>query len=334
MTAHLLILLLSSSVIQPSNQEKGVLVKTSQPQQKTIHLKGLYPAEILPLRQATIASEWSGPVLELLANEFDTVEQGQVLVRIDTEMLLLNIEEARANFEFAEKQWVRFQGLHKKNAITEQALIEVERNFKVRKITLERLEIQLRKATIRAPWSGTLLKKHVEIGDYVVPGQPLFELVDNAKLRIRGTVSGRDTASIGTGLKANLVFQNSAEVIQTQIARISPLLDSGTRSLELEALISSPPHSIRPGMVAQLEIDRKTIENTLLVPLSAILEFENGKGVYLAKDGIAVQTEVKIDGIIGKYQIIQSGLTPTDLVIIEGQTQVSDGSPIIIDEKK
>ena len=328
MLKNLSIVILSTSLILVNAQDTGVLVRTHTAQQRSIQIKGIYAAEILPFRKATVAAEWNGPIIEILAQEYDAVIKGQVLAQMDTEILAKEIEESEAQLIYSEKQWNRYQGLHEKKAIADSALILAERDYKIADATLQRLRIQFQKATIRAPWDGVIQKKQVEVGDYMVPGQPAFGLVDKTQYRVRALVSGKDTLTMETGKTARLVLQNSNEIISTHISKIAPILDSTTRSLEVEAIINPKKDWIRPGMVAQLEIDRETIEAALCIPLSAVLEFEDGKGVYIAKDGHAVQRRIVPSEIIDEMLVVREGLLPGDQVIVEGQTQVSNGSKI------
>jgi len=325
MITSFLFLILNTGILA----ESGVLVRTSPPKQETIVQAGTYPAEILPYRRATLAAEWVGPITSIQVEAFEKVEAGQILAQLDTALLKLQIEEAKANQVFAEKQLIRFRGLHAKQAVTEQAFIEVERNFTIANSTLERFQIQLEKATVRAPWSGFVQKRWVDVGDYVVQGQALFDLVDHSQYRVRASVSGKDALNLELGKKATLFFQNQDDTIDSTIERLAPELVPSSRSLIVEAVIEKGKVPVKPGMVAYLKIQHHTITNALLVPLSAILQFENGKGVYVVVDGKAERRFIKTGDIYNEDQVVLEGLGPEDLVIIEGQTRVSNGSKVL-----
>ncbi|PIE01819.1 MAG: hypothetical protein CSA81_09925 [Acidobacteria bacterium] len=317
-----------------AQSDRGVLVRATKPELRTLHLKASYPLEILPYRVATLAAEWNGPIVAIDVEEFERVKKGQALSRIDTRILEYQIQEAEANYQYAEKQLKRYQGLHERKAVTEQALLEVELNHQVAEVTLNRLKLQHRKATTKAPWSGIISKKTIELGDFVTPGQPLYVLLDDTQFRGRASVSGKDASLIKKGLPARVSFQNIQTEIEVVISKVAPAIDPETRNLEVEVVFDGNSELIRPGMVAELEIEQKTMENAMCIPLSSILEFEDGKGVYLAANGKAIKRMITPGEVNGDKMIVLSGLSPDDHVIVEGQNQISNGTQITMTEEE
>lgn len=310
------------------SEERETLVRAQQPQQKDAALFASYPAEILPFREAVIAAEIAGPLVDVPVDVFQDVAEGALLAQVDTDLLALQVQQAQAQFDLAERQLSRAEGLIEKKAITENAYLERSTRFAVAKADLELLQTELEKASVRAPWSGSIAEKQVEVGDYVVPGQPLFALVDDHKLRVRATVPAQDAPLMHAGLAATVHFQHVTVEIKGSLGRISPVLDAQTRTLDVEMILDREHGDVRPGMVAELHVRKETLHDVLCIPLQAVVEFETEKGVYVIEQGVAKKRIVTLGPVMDQEVVISSGLSVTDQVIVEGQQWVAEGQKV------
>jgi len=168
----------------------------------------------------------------------------------------------------------------------------------------------------------------VESGDYVVPGQPLVVLVDPDRVRIRATVPAQDAHLMHEGLSATVRFQHVELQLKGILARISPVLDFETRTIDVEMVVENGKAGVRPGMVAQLHVQKDTLSQVLTIPLQAVVEFEHEKGVYVIKKGEARKRIVVLGPVMGQEVVIRKGLSAQDEVIFEGQQWVADGQKV------
>ena len=194
---------------------------------------------------------------------------------------------------------------------------------------LDSAELQLEKSRLQAPWAGRVAAARVEVGDYVVPGQAMVELVDVDPLKVRAPVPATDVPYVEVGEPVTIrVSGLPGEEIQGRVVRLAAELDPGARTLDLEAEIPNPDGRLRPGMLARIRIPRQRLEGALLIPLDAPIDLEDRKVVYVMAGGVAERRTVRLGATIGERIVVEDGLRPGDRVIVQGQGRVAPGAPV------
>lgn len=308
--------------------ESEVLVSVQKPILRDILLTTICPAELQPLRSAVLSAEWSGPVTSMPVEAFDQVEKGELLCELDTSMLDLQIREAEARYTQAKAEWKRAQGLIEKKAITQIQFLERETQYLVAEAGLELLRVQREKAQVRAPWPGSISEKHIEVGDYVVPGQPVVSLVDTGSVRVRAVVPSSYAPMMRPGLKAVLKIQNTLKSFPGTLDRVAPELEPDSRTLQVEMVLPDGEAGMKPGAVANVEITVGDLKQAMCIPMVAVLEFENTRGVYVFDQGVAKRKIVELGSVDGDMVVVTSGLELDDQVIIQGQQWLSQGQKV------
>lgn len=306
-----------------------------------IAIRKTYPAELLPFRTATLAAEWSGPITAIHVDEFDPIQEGAEAALVDRSLLALQREEVQARLDFAESQYKRYQELRAQEAVTEQVFLQAKMDLFATRAQASQLSVQYEKCSIRAPWSGVVQKKWVEQGDFVSPGQPILTLVDLSQLRIHATIPAADRQEIKEGQMAQLRITGHTSPYATLISRLAPLVNPTSRTFEVECLLTPPHASVVPGLVAQLEIVAAELSDQMSIPLSALVEFEEGPGVFLFEpnqgqqpgDGRVQRQLITIGPIVGTKAIVTGGLKGSESIVVEGQSWVSDGLFVKINEE-
>jgi len=196
---------------------------------------------------------------------------------------------------------------------------------------LERARIDLANATITAPITGVVSKRHVDEGEFITLGAPLFTVVAMDTVKVLVDVVERDIPSIEVGAAAWLrVDAYPGEVFTGQVAKISPVVDPDTRTAEVEIRVANPGYKLKPGMYARVEILIERRKNALLVPKEALLPGQDSPTIYIHKDGLAhlrnIEVGVEERGLVE----VLSNLEPGEEVVIAGQTKLRDSAPVRI----
>lgn len=287
------------------------------------------PADVQPNRRAVLAAEVPGVVERVEVQDGQRVKAGDLLVAIDTRTLRQALAEAEAVHRQAVADYERAEQLAERRSITRQQLVDATTARDVAAARLENARLQLARSEVKAPWAGTVAVRRVEVGDYAVPGQPLVELVDTARLKIRAFAPAADVPFLKVGAPARVVLEGiEGEQAEGTVARLGAELDPGARTLALEVEVANPGGRWRPGMLARIELPRRVLEGAMLVPLSAVVDFESEKVLYVVEDGRARRQAVELGPVIGVEVVVNRGLAPGAVVVIEGQQQVSDGQPV------
>ncbi len=313
----------------PTPPEKVVPVATVLTAGREVVEKIHLPADLRPYRRALLAAEVAGTVEKIRVEEGDRVAAERVLAEIDTRTLRQRRLEAEAVHRHREALFLRAEKLLAKKSITEQQYLDAVTERDVAAAQLENALLMLEKSRVRAPWPGTVAVRRVEVGDYVVPGQPMVEILDARRLKVRAPAPASDVPFLRLGLSATVrldVFPG--EVFSGEVRHLAAELDPSARTLDVEVEIANPDGRLRPGMYARLEIPRRTLEAAILIPLAAVVELENERVVYVVEDARAVRRPVELGAVLGDEVVVAGGLEAGERLIVEGQGQVSPGQRV------
>ncbi len=293
------------------------------------------PAETRPLRQATVAAEVPGTVQALAVREGQRVAAGQTLADIDGESLTQRVDEAQAIAGQRRAQLDRADKLLARQSITQEQYLDAKAAHQVAAARLASLNLDLSKARVQAPWAGTVARRHVEVGDYVQPGQPLVEMMDLRRLKVVAPAPSREVPLLKLGGAVEVTFESlPGEVFTGRIDHLAVALDSTARTLDVEVEVDNRDGRLRPGMLGKLRIPLRTWQDVVLLPLDALVEMGDGQVVYLfvdgdeAKRGRAQRRKVRQGPILGDQVVILEGLQAGEQVIVSGQHQVTHSQTV------
>lgn len=287
-----------------------------------------WPADLLPERRATLAAEVGGSVESVTVQLGEIVRAGRQLAAIDERSLAQNVAEAEAWLRQAEQQHERASNLFARKAVTRAHLLDAETNRDVARSRLATARLELRKSHVEAPWAGSVAARHVEVGDFVSPGTPLFDLVDVARLKVRAPARAADVPYLAIGREVEVTVDAlPGERFAARIERMGAELDPDTRTLEVEAEIDNRDGRLKPGMLARITVTRRELPAALVVPGSAVIDLGASKAVWLVEDGRATRREVTLGPVIGEEVVIE-GVPAGSRVIVEGRHLVGEGQKV------
>jgi membrane fusion protein (multidrug efflux system) len=312
-----------------SSAERVATVRTQSVESEEVSDLVVLSADLLPLRRATLAAEVAGVVDEVHVELGDAVPAGRVLARIDTRALHQQLAEAEAICRNAIDRAERAEKLFEKRSITERQRLDAIAERDVAQARLASAELVLSKSALRAPWAGRVAAKRVEVGDYAIPGQQLFELVAVERLKVSASAPAADVPFLEVGRSVTVTVDFlPGRSFSGRVMRLGAELDPDSRTLAVEAEIDNADGSLRPGMFGRMQIPRRVLPDALLVPLSAVVEFEAGKSIYVVEAGRAVRREVDLGPVLGERVVVQRGLGAGERVVVSGQRQVADGQRV------
>ncbi len=300
--------------------------------------------QLVAKEHAEIASEVEGVVTELPVDEGDFVEADQILLEIDPEKRGLSVKNARAQLADAQaalaeakREYDRVLVLHEKGIASDATrdqratvLARAGSQVESARAAYGVAERALRDASVRAPFSGWVARRDVSRGEYVRPGEVLFELVALDPIEVEFSVAERDSARVHVGQQVRVaVAPYPNESFEGEVTVISPTVDPKTRTLRVKARIANPDGRLRPGLFARTDLGVATREGALLVPEQAVLQRADGEVVFVATEDDRARRVVVTTGLHrdGRVEIVE-GLSPADDVIVSGHAALVDGSPI------
>jgi len=215
-------------------------------------------------------------------------------------------------------QFQRAERLFEKRSITQQQMLDAVTNRDVAAVRLASARLQLSKSKVKVPWAGLIAERRVEVGDFVTAGQPVAELVDLSRLKVRAPVPANDVPLLKIG----------SPVEVTVIVRLAAEVDPRARTLEIEAVLDNRQGRIRPGMPARLELSRRTLTDAILVPLSAVVDLGDADGLFVVLEGRAHSRRVELGPVVGERVVIASGLAASETVVTSGARKLVEGQRV------
>ncbi len=190
------------------------------------------------------------------------------------------------------------------------------------------------KAEVKAPIKGTLIRYYVDIGDSVIPQEPMpqepvlnIAYMDIVKIIVN--VGEKDIAKLRKGEKVRVsVDAYPGESFLGRVVKVAPAVDPRSRKLKVELEIENKDHRLKPGMFADVEIIYNEHSDVLVVPRISVLEREGRTILFTVEDNRAKLIEVKTGiGDEEKIEIVE-GLTEGESVVIEGNYGLTDGAKV------
>lgn len=295
-----------------------------------IRLTGTVRAE----RDVQVSAEESGVVDEVLAEKGTWIESGAPIARLDDDVLAAQVAQARAQAELAEQTWDRRKRLWEEDRVgSEIAYLESRFGAEQASANLRSLEERLARTTIRAPFSGVLEDRMVEVGTMVSPGQPVARLVDRTPVKVSAGVPERYAADVHTGAQAVVTFDVlPGEVFRAPISYVGSTVDPQSRTFPIEVRMPNPQGVVKPEMVADVSVERRSLDEALVIPQDALVRVEDGYVVFVVEeeDGVTVarQRRVKLGPSQRDLAVVESGLQAGERLVVVGQKSVAGGDRV------
>jgi len=288
------------------------------------------PAVVEPNRIITVAAEVAGGIERIPPKEGCTVQAGDLLVQLNTDLIEPQVEIAKAQFNRDRIQYERMSALVKTDATSRSDLDDATTRLATSEAQLKEVQARLDRTRIVAPITGVLNDLPVEEGEYVQVGTPVAEVVETDPVKVVVQVPERDIPFFSVGQKTEVLadIKGPNESAAGTITFISELSDPQTRSTRLEITVPNKSGLLRSGQIVRARLTRRILENVIMIPLRAVIPMEDGKAAYVVESGLAQRRDVTLDVIKGDRVQVTKGLQPGDQLIISGHRFVAPGHKV------
>ena len=278
---------------------------------ETIDRKITVPGTVLPFEMVELYSEVSGRLEKILFKEGDKVKKGQALIIIDTDILEAQRNQIAVDLELAEKEKQRKKNLYENKAGSFEEFEQAEARVNALNAELHLYDVQIEKGTIRAPFSGQIGLRQVSEGAYITPSTNITTLVQNHRVKIEFSVAQRYAGLVQRNQTIKLNSLGDNIVHTAEIYAFEPTIEANTRMLKVRAEMDADKH-VFPGSFVQVDYNLGTIENSILIPSSAMTPVLNGQKIWIMENGKA------------KPVLVEPGIRTSDRVQIDGDINIGD----------
>lgn len=300
--------------------------------------------ELRAVEHAEVAAEVAGRVTELLADEGARVEAGTAVVAIDPERRALErdsaqarVAEAAAQERDAKRDFQRIRDLHARKVASDTQLDQAETAYKrassqrvAAEAELGMQQRALRDARVTAPFAGFIARRTVNRGEYVQPGDPLFELVALDPIEVEFQVPEVDSGRVAIGQTVDVELAPfPEEIFVASVIFVSPMIDKNNRTLRVKAQLPNPEGRFRPGLFARIDLGISERKGVAMIPEEAVLQRAEGQVVFRALpddrvERLVIETGTHRDGLVA----VTRGLAAGDKIVLRGAAWIADGERV------
>lgn len=278
--------------------------------------------------QTEIRSEVSGIVENINFKEGSKVAKGQVLFRVNDLEMRAQLTKVKTAQRLAAENERRAKLLLEKEAISQEEYDVAEADHQSAQAESRLIEAQLAKATVRAPFSGSIGLRYISQGTYVTPTTPIAKLVNTEQLKITFSIPEKYSSQIGINDTLSFTTSNSGERYKATIYAIEPEVDVDTRSLKMRALADNKEGKLIPGTFANVFLPLAKVNDALLVPTESLIPIQNGKKIFISENGQAKEVIVETGARTENSVRVTSGLKPGDTILTSGVMILKNGTPV------
>ena len=320
----------------PVHVESGPVTEIEAPM--SLRLTG----SLRGMREASLAANAVGRVIKTMAERGDEVKEGQILAQLDTSAAALSLAEARVQVdtsrtqdEINQTECQRYEQLKAKNAISPAEYDQATAKCKTAPLGLKAAEARQNIAsknvgdgTIRAPFSGVVSERFVEVGEYVQASSKVVAIAQNAELRLEFTVPEANIGNVKTGEDtAFMVAAFPDKTFHGKVRFISGAVRSTTRDLVVESLVDNSEKLLRPGMFADVLLGTGT-RKLPSVPASAVFERLDKKRVFVVSNGRLEERILQVGPTVGDRIAVESGVATGDAVVTANVSKLQNGARV------
>ena len=296
---------------------------------------------VTAVHQVTINPEVGGRVTKIFFEPGATVKAGDPLVQINDAPERGDLASYEAQARWAEITHQRSSQLAQRQFEARETVDQKQSQLEQARAMIVKTEAVIAQKLIRAPFSGQLGTRQIEVGQYLTPGARIVTLTDLSTLYVNFTLPSQMRPQISVGQRVNVTADAfPGRTFSAEISTIEPQISADTRTMAIQATMPNPDEALLPGMFVNAAVVLPPQPDMIVLPETAVDYTLYGDSVYVIReDGKdakgnpilkAVRTPIKTGVRWGNKVTILDGLKPGDRVVAAGQVKVQNGAQVAI----
>lgn len=292
----------------------------------------------------TVAADLPGIVERIDFESGRSVRKGDVLVKLDTRQEEAQLKAAVAQRELARMQLERIEGLRAKGVTSQAELDDARSAFTQADARVGEIEATIARKTIRAPFSGILGIRQVNLGQYLAGGAAIVSLQSLRPIYVDFSVPQQDVGKLGVGTEVSVTPDDApaGEPLPRMVGRVSAVdsvVDPSTRNVQVRATFDNPEGVLKPGMFVEATVALGTGSSVITLPTTSISYAPYGNSVFVVEEmegpdgspyrGVRQQF-VELGGSRGDQVAVLSGVEPGEEIVSSGVFKLRNGAGVFI----
>ncbi len=291
----------------------------------------------------TVSADLPGTVDRIAFDSGKPVREGDVLVELDIRQERAQLAAIEAQRDLASLNYQRMKGLLGDRVISQAEFDRAVAEQKQTDAQVGEIRATIARKTIRAPFSGVLGIRQVNLGQYLAAGDPIVPVQSLDPIYVNFGVPQQDAGRIRVGHAVRINARELAGAdFAGRVTAVDSTVDQSTRNVQVQATLANQGRKLRPGMFVQTELLLGSNRAVLALPASAVSYAPFGDSVYVVTDlkgengqsyRGARQQFVKLGGARGDQVAILTGVAPGDEVVTSGVFRLRNGAAVVVNNK-
>ena len=295
------------------------------------------------IQGVTVSADLPGIVDKIHFESGTAVRAGDVLVELDTRQERAQLAQAESDRDLARITYAREQQLVKEGVVPQAEYDNAFAQQKTTEAKVGEIQATIDRKTIRAPFSGILGIRQINLGQYLAAGQAIVPLQSLNPIYVNFGVPQQEASRVQVGRTLQVTSDDVPGVqFKGGVTAVDSVVDQTTRNIQVQATLSNPAGRLRPGMFVQVEVGVGSPREVISLPASAINYAPYGDSVFVVGDmkdpkgdtyrGVRQQF-VTVEGSRGDQVAVISGLNPGDEVVSSGGFKLRNGAAVVVNNK-
>lgn len=231
-----------------------------------------------------VTADLSGRITKILFDAGSEVEVGDLLVEQDISTEKAQLRAAKSAAALAKNNFSRVSQLYKRKVASKSEYDSSQNAYQSALAEVDNINAAIEKKSIRAPFKGRLGIRLINLGQSISAGEPLVSLQATDQMFVNFFLPQQNLPELSVGLTVRLKTDAVPDTVFTgKINAINPEIDSKTRSVEIQAILSNPENTLLPGMFANIEVVMPNTSNVLLIPITSVKYATYGDSVFVVE---------------------------------------------------
>ncbi len=293
--------------------------------------------DVVSVQGVTVTTEAPGKVVGISFESGSTVKAGDLLVELDSSAEKAQLASAEAAAQLARVNLQRSRELRANQTISQSDLDTVEAQAKQAEAQIANVQAAIAKKIIRAPFTGRLGLRTVNLGQFVANGEAIVSLQSVDPVYVDFSLPQQRLADLKEGLGVEVSSDtDSKKVFPGAVTAISSAVDAATRNIKVRATLANPDGALRSGMYVNTRVIQSTARNVIVIPATAVLYAPYGDSVFVTQkaengDGlVVVQKFVRLGETRGDFVEVTQGLAEGEDVVSNGAFKLRNGAAVTL----
>jgi membrane fusion protein, multidrug efflux system len=297
---------------------------------------------VAAIQGVTVSADLPGIVESIHFESGRRVQTGAVLVRLDTRQEKAQLTAAESQRALARINLERARDLRAKGVLAQAEYDRSAAEAQQAESRVVEIRATIDRKAIRAPFSGMLGIRQVNLGQYLAAGAPVVPLQSLDPIYVNFSVPQQDVAQLAPGVKVHVTAEGMTGETAGTISAIDSVIDEGTRNVQVQATFANRDGKLRPGMFVKTQVTLAAAKPVVSLPASAVSYAPYGDSVFVVKElkdpkgnayrGVAQQF-VKLGSGRGDQIAVVSGLEPGSEVVTSGVFKLRNGAAVAVDNR-